>query len=132
MVAVRRIGADATASTLDRIVAWRVTAPRYIRCDNGPEVAANPLRDLVPVLQHGQQLHRARCAVGEPVCRIVQRPAARRVLAVEYFDSLLEAQVLIEGWRIEYSTSRPHRSLGWLTLAAYVERWEAPQHARLS
>ena len=34
---------------------------------------------LVPVLRHGQQLHRARCAVGEPVRGVVQRPAARRV-----------------------------------------------------
>ena len=53
-------------------------------------------------------------------------------LAVKHFDSLLDAQVLIEGWRIEYSTSRPHRSLGWLAPAAYAERWEAQQHAGLS
>ena len=45
MVAARRINADATASTLDRIVAGRGTAPGYIRCDNGPELTANALRD---------------------------------------------------------------------------------------
>ena len=33
MVATRRINADATAATLDRIVAVRGTAPGYIRCD---------------------------------------------------------------------------------------------------
>ena len=53
-------------------------------------------------------------------------------LAVEQFDSLLEAQVLIEDWRIEYNTKRPHSSLGWLAPAAYAERWEAQQHAGLS
>ena len=37
IVAARRINADATAATLDRIVAGRGTAPGYIRCDNGPE-----------------------------------------------------------------------------------------------
>ena len=53
-------------------------------------------------------------------------------LAVEQFDSLLEAQVLLEDWRIEYNTKRPHSSLGWLTPAAYAERWEAQLHAGLS
>ena len=38
-------------------------------------------------------------------------------LAVEQFDSLLEAQTLIEDWRIEYNTKRPHSSLGWLAPA---------------
>ena len=53
-------------------------------------------------------------------------------LAVEQFDSLIEAQVLIEDWRIEYNTTRPHSSLGWLSPAAYAERWEAQLHAGLS
>jgi putative transposase len=33
----RRIDADATVAVLDRLVAERRTAPRFIRCDNGPE-----------------------------------------------------------------------------------------------
>ena len=45
VVAARRINADATASTLEGIVAVRGTAPGYIRCDNGPELTANALRD---------------------------------------------------------------------------------------
>ena len=53
-------------------------------------------------------------------------------LAVEQFDSLLEAQVLLEDWRIEYNTKRPHSSLGWFAPAAYAERWEAQLHAGLS
>ena len=47
-------------------------------------------------------------------------------LAVEQFDSLLEAQVLIEDWRIEYNTKRPHSSLGWLA------RLATPSAGRLS
>jgi len=31
----------------------------------------------------------------------------------ELFDTLLEAQVLIERWRHEYNTFRPHSSLGY-------------------
>ncbi len=45
VVAARSITADSTASTLDRIVAGRGTAPVYLRCDNGPALTANALRD---------------------------------------------------------------------------------------
>jgi len=33
--------------------------------------------------------------------------------AREQFDTLLEAKVLIERWRRNYNTRRPHRSLGY-------------------
>ena len=36
------------------------------------------------------------------------------LLAVEAFSSLLEAQVLVQDWRIEYNTIRPHSALGYL------------------
>jgi transposase InsO family protein len=42
------------------------------------------------------------------------------VLAVEAFDSLLEAKVVIEDWRIEYNTVRPHSSLGWRPPSLYA------------
>lgn len=35
----------------------------------------------------------------------------------EIFDTLLETKVLIEQWRWEYNTFRPHISLGYLSLA---------------
>ena len=53
-------------------------------------------------------------------------------LAVEQFDSLLEAQVLIEDRRIEYNTKRPHSNLGWLTPAAYAEQRRAERLVGLS
>ena len=31
----------------------------------------------------------------------------------EIFTTLLEAKVLVENWRREYNTTRPHRSLGY-------------------
>jgi len=31
----------------------------------------------------------------------------------EIFDTLLEAQVLVERWRHEYNTVRPHSALGY-------------------
>jgi len=45
------------------------------------------------------------------------------VLAVEAFDSLLEAKTVIKDWRNTYNTRRPHSSLDWKTPAAYAAGW---------
>jgi putative transposase len=37
------------------------------------------------------------------------------LLTVEVCNTLLEARVLVEGWRIEYNTVRAHSALGYLT-----------------
>ena len=41
----RRIDPDKTVDVLDRLVGERGTAPGFLRCDNGPEMTANALRD---------------------------------------------------------------------------------------
>ena len=132
VVAARRITADATAATLDRIVARRGTAPGYIRCDNGPELTANALRDWCRFSGTGSSYIEPGAPWENPFVESFNGRLRDEFLAVEQFDSLLEAQVLIEDWRIEYNTKRPHSSLGWLAPATYAERWEAQQHAGLS
>jgi transposase InsO family protein len=47
------------------------------------------------------------------------------LLNLESFDSLFEAQVLIEDWRDEYNHYRPHQSLGYLTPAGFARKWHA-------
>lgn len=49
--------------------------------------------------------------------------ALDELLNVEEFGSLLEAQVIIEAWRIEYNRYRPHGSLGGLTPPEYGASW---------
>ena len=39
----------------------------------------------------------------------------------QQFDSLLEAKVLTEGWRIDYNINRPHSAHGWLTPVDFVD-----------
>ena len=40
------------------------------------------------------------------------------------FDSLLEAKVLLEDWRIDYNINRPHSADGWLTRSR--RRYQCP------
>jgi hypothetical protein len=62
----RRIDADSTVVTLDGLVALRGCAPEFIRCDNGPELTANALRDWCRFSHTGTANLRAR---GCPVRR---------------------------------------------------------------
>ena len=56
------------------------------------------------------------------------------VLAVEAFDSVLEAQTVINDWKNIYNQERPHSSLGWKPsrLRGYPERQPGRNTARLS
>ena len=49
------------------------------------------------------------------------------LLNITEFGSLTEARVVIEDWRNEYNTWRPHSSLGDLTPAEYAANW-TPKH----
>lgn len=47
-------------------------------------------------------------AVAVRLDRIIQRLRRDGLLNLWYFDSLLEAQATIGGWRIDYRNNRPH------------------------
>jgi putative transposase len=131
-VVARSITADATVDTLDQVVLNRGAAPEYIRCDNGPELTAHALRDWCRRSGTGTSYIEPGAPWENPFVESFNGRLRDELLAVEQFDTLLEAQVLIEDWRIEYNTRRPHSSLGWLAPAIYARRWEAEQLAGLS
>jgi putative transposase len=54
------------------------------------------------------------------------------LLAIEQFDTLLEAHVLIADWRDEYNDYRPHSSLGMLTPTEYATRWWTEHQPQLA
>ena len=87
--------------------------PDYIRSDNGSEFTAHAVRDWL-----------ARVGVktlyiepGSPwengYVESFNGKLRDELLNVEIFETLLEAKVLIEAWRVEYNTVRPHSSLGY-------------------
>lgn len=41
----------------------------------------------------------------------------------QQFQSLLEAKVLTEDWRIDYNLNRPHSAHGWISPVQFVEQW---------
>jgi putative transposase len=45
------------------------------------------------------------------------------LLNIEELPSLTVAQVVVEAWRIEYNTYRPHAALGGHTPAEYATSW---------
>jgi putative transposase len=100
----RRIDADATVAVLDRLVAERRTAPRFLGCDNGPELAANALRDWCRFTGSGTSYIEPGSPWQNPYVESFGGRRRDELLAVEAFTGLLEARVLVEDWPIEYNT----------------------------
>lgn len=121
----------ATVKVLAELVRRR-GAPIYVRCDNGPEFISEALKRWC--LRSG-----ARTSFIEPGApwqnAFVESFNGRmreELLNLEVFDSLFEARVLIEDWRVEYNEFRPHRSLRMLTPSEFVARWKEQNEPRLS
>ena len=87
--------------------------PEYLRSDNGPEFVAQTLRDWLARLRV-QTLY---IEPGSPwengYIESFNGKLRDELLNLEIFDTLYEAQVLIERWRMQYNTRRPHSSLGY-------------------
>lgn len=73
----RTINAEETVAVLERLAAER-GVPANIRSDNGPELTAAVLREMVPTRLHGHRLHRARLALAERLRGVLQLSSARR------------------------------------------------------
>ena len=116
----RQIDADQTVSVLERLVAERGTAPGFVRCDNGPEMTANALRDWCRFSRTGSAYIEPGSPWQNPYVESFGGRVRDELLAVELFSCLTEAQVLIEDWRLDYNHNRPHSALGMMTPAAFA------------
>lgn len=110
----RRIDADKTVATLERLVAERGTAPALIRCDNGPELTANALRDWCRFSRAGSAYIEPGSPWQNPYVESFASRVRDELLSVELFCCLTEARVLIEDWREDYNGHRPHSALGMM------------------
>ena len=78
---------------------------------------------LVPVQRHRHRVHRSRIPWQNGWIESFNGRMRDEHLNGQLFDSLLEAQVLTEDWRIDYNKNRPHSAHGWLTPVEFVEAW---------
>jgi putative transposase len=130
--AARRMGADDTVSALERIVERRGSAPELIRCDNGPELVAHALQDWCRFTGITTGYIEPGAPWQNPYIESFNGHLRRELLDLESFNTLYEAQLLIDDWRQEYNHYRPHQSLNYQTPAEYARRWRTEQQPRLS
>jgi putative transposase len=121
------IDADATVAELDRIVEQRSRQPEFIRMDNGPELTAYALQDWCRFTGAGTSYIDPGSPWQNPWVESYGSRMRDELLAIEQFDSLLEAQVLVADWKEEYNTYRPHSALGMLTPVEFSEQWSTNQ-----
>ena len=128
--AARRMGADDTVSVLERIVERRGRAPKMIRCDNGPEFISQSLRDWCRFNNAGTGYIEPGAPWQNPFVESFNGHLRRELLEMESFNSLFEAQLLLDDWRLEYNHYRPHQSLNYMTPAEYARPLEDRQPTR--
>ena len=105
---------------LDQIVRERGTSPKLVRMDNGPEMTANALRDWCRYSHAGRSFIEPASPWQNPFVESFGSRVRDEVLSVEAFDSVLEAQAVINDWKNIYNHQRPQSSLGWRPPAVYA------------
>ncbi len=123
----RSITADDVVAVLDDAMARR-GAPRYIRCDNGPEFTAAAIRDWCKLARTGTAFIEPGSPWQTPWIESFNGKARDELLAREVFGSIMEARLLYNDWRDTYNRRRPHSSLNWLPPAQFAACWQPPIH----
>lgn len=120
----RSIDTDRVVETLERLVAER-GAPEHLRMDNGPEMTAHALREWCTLSKTGTAYIEPGSPWENPFVESFHSRVRDELLDVEEFACLAEARVVIEDWRQDYNTRRPHSSLGMRAPAVFAAEWIA-------
>lgn len=112
------IRSERVIEVLSRLMLTHGT-PRYLRSDNGPEFVSKALLEWT--VQESLEL--ALIEPGKPwqngTNESFNGKFRDECLSAEWFRHRLEAKVVIEDWRIQYNTFRPHSSLNYQTPFEY-------------
>jgi putative transposase len=122
IVVERSIDADGVVACLERLAVER-GAPRYLRFDHGPEFIAGAVADWCRFNGTDTVFIDPGSPWQNGFVESFNGRLRDELLNGQLFDSLLEAKVIIEDWRIDYNLNRPHRSLRMLTPAEFAEAW---------
>jgi len=108
----RRLGSYEVIETLADVMVWR-GIPEHIRSDNGPEFVAKELRKWLGKVGTDTLYIEPGSPWENGYCESFNGKMRDECLNGEIFYSLKEAQIVIEQWRVEYNTRRPHSALGY-------------------
>ncbi|MGH9707684.1 MAG: IS3 family transposase [Candidatus Acidiferrales bacterium] len=108
----RRLGRYEVIEALADVMLFRGT-PEHIRSDNGPEFVAEELRKWLAKVGTGTLYIEPGSPWENGYCESFNGKLRDECLNGEIFYSLREAQIMIEKWRVEYNTRRPHSALGY-------------------
>jgi len=102
-------------------------APRFIRSDNGPEFIAQALRSWLAEHQTTTLYIDPGCPWQNGFGESFNGTVRDECLNLYAFASVVEARVILAGYRREYNEERPHRSLGYRTPAEFKRDWSNNQ-----
>ncbi len=106
----RSIDADGVVDVLDRL-ALQHGAPHYVRFDNGPEFVAHAVSDWCRFNSAGSLFIDPGSPWQNAWIESFNGRLRDELLNAWRFESLLEARVIIDDWRCDYNTNRPHTGL---------------------
>jgi len=110
---------------LDRLAelfVWR-GVPEHIRSDNGPEFTAKAVRRWLRSLDVRPLYIEPGSPWDNGYVESFQGKLRDELLDREEFDTLREAQVLVQRWRQHYNHGRPHSALGYRPPAPEAFKW---------
>lgn len=102
-------------AVLERLAYLFVTrgVPEHLRSDNGSEFTAEVVRNWLKRVGVKTLYIEPGSPWENGYIESFNGKLRDELLDREVFETLLEAKVLIEQWRVEYNTIRPHSSLGY-------------------
>lgn len=108
----RKLNSDRVLDRLTQLLVDRAI-PDYIRSDNGPEFTSRRVRDWLKEVGVKTLFIEPGSPWENGYIESFNGKLRDELLNLEIFDTLKEAQVLIERWRRHYNQKRPHSSLGY-------------------
>lgn len=124
--AARNVTAEDVLETLDGLFMSR-GVPEHIRSDNGSEFTAEAVRGWLETLEVRPLYIEPGSPWENGYVESFHGKLRDELLNGEVFDTLWEAQVLLEQWKREYNAVRPHSRLGYRAPAPEAWTWDRRQ-----
>lgn len=116
--AFRNISSKTLIEQLDKVIEYR-GAPKYIRCDNGPEFISHQLAQWACL----NKIELRFIQPGKPsqngLIERLNKTLRKECLNLHWFKNLKTLNQSIQDWSIVYNYERPHKSLKRMTPEEY-------------